>query len=266
MLYRILSVILPVTLLAQPLLALELDGLSDEEKGLAIIKEADKRDLGWHDMKASSEMILRNRQGQESHRITHSQALEVEGDGDKTLIVFDSPRDVNGTAFLSYSHALTPDEQWIYLPALKRIKRISSKNKSGPFMGSEFAYEDISSQEVKKYTYKFLGEEKIDGVDTYVVEQHPAYENSGYTRLITWIHKAEFYPIKVEFYDRKNKHLKTLTYHDYKQYLNQYWRPGRMEMKNHITGKTTTLLWKSYDFKTGLTEKDFDKNSLKRAR
>ncbi len=264
---KILTLLLLASLLpAELLAAISYEGLSPEEKGLAIIKEADRRDQGWLDMKSRSEMILRNRQGQESRRITHSKAFEVSGDGDKTLIVFDAPKDVNGTAFLSYSHALAADEQWIYLPALKRIKRISSRNKSGPFMGSEFAYEDISSQEVKKYTYKYLHDEMLGELNTFVIEQKPAYKNSGYTRLITWIDQAEYRPIKIDFYDRKNKLMKTLTYHDYKQYLNQYWRPGRMEMKNHITGKSTSLHWKEYKFRNGYSARDFDKNSLKRAR
>jgi len=87
------------------------------------------------------------------------------------------------------THALTPDDQWLYLPALKRLKRISSRKKSGPFMGSEFAYEDMSSQEVEKYRYKWLRDETVEGRDAYVVERRPTYEYSGYTRQIVWIDK-----------------------------------------------------------------------------
>ncbi|MCK5642395.1 MAG: outer membrane lipoprotein-sorting protein, partial [Gammaproteobacteria bacterium] len=127
-----------------------------EEKGLAIAVEADKRDQGWSDQATVMKMILRNSQGAESMREIRGKTLEVKGDGDKSLTIFDTPRDIKGTAFLSFTHALKADEQWLYLPALKRVKRISSSNKSGPFMGSEFAYEDISSQEVEKYKYKFI--------------------------------------------------------------------------------------------------------------
>ena len=237
-----------------------------EEKGLAIAVEADKRDQGWTDQATTLKMILRNRHGDESTREIHGKALEVKGDGDKSLIVFDTPRDVKGTAFLSYTHALKPDEQWLYLPALKRVKRISSSNKSGPFMGSEFAYEDISSQEVEKYKYKFIRDDKLDGRDVFVSEQYPQYKHSGYTKQLIWLDKEIFQPLKIEFYDRKGSLLKTLTQHDYKQYLNQYWRPARMEMVNHQTGKSTSLLWLSYKFKNGFSQRDFDRNSLKRAR
>ena len=101
-----------------------------QEKGLAIIIEADKRDIGWGNSSADMLMTLRNKKGRESIREIRVKNLEVEGDGDKGLTVFDKPRDVKGTAFLTYSHALEADEQWLFLPALKRVKRISSSNKS----------------------------------------------------------------------------------------------------------------------------------------
>jgi len=129
------------------------------EKGLAIAIEADKRDGGWHDSESSLTMILRNKHGDESRREIRGKSLEVHDDGDKTLTIFDTPRDVKGTAFLNYTHKAGDDDQWLYLPALKRVKRIASRNKSGSFMGSEFAYEDIASQEVEKYTYKWLRDE-----------------------------------------------------------------------------------------------------------
>ncbi len=255
-LLMVLFVLLPLSALAE----------TAEEKGLAIAVEADKRDTGWHDSKSELEMVLRNKNGDESQRAMRNKSLEVEGDGDKTLIVFDAPKDVKGTAFLSFTHAVKPDDQWLYLPALKRVKRISSSNKSGPFMGSEFAYEDISSQEIEKYKYKYIKDEAIDGRPTFLVERYPQYKNSGYTRQLAWIDQETYRVTKVEFYDRKDSLLKTLTYHDYKKYLEQYWRAHRMEMINHQTGKSTTLAWKDFSFNTGLTERDFDKNSLKRAR
>ncbi len=248
------------------LLSLNVFAESAEEKGLAIVVEADKRDTGWGDQRAKLVMTLRNRFGQESKRKNRNKTLEVIGDGDKTLIVFDSPRDIKGTAFLSFTHALKQDEQWIYLPALKRVKRISSSNKSGPFLGSEFAYEDISSQEVAKYKYKYLRDEKINGRDVFVIEAYPQYKKSGYKRLINWVDKDMYQPIKTEFYDRKNSLLKTLMYTKYEQYLNKYWRAGRMDMVNHITGKSTSLVFNEYKFRTGLKNRDFNRNALKRAR
>ena len=250
------------------ILMFTLDGLSNspEQKGMEIALEADKRDTGFNDFTADLEMILRNRHGEESTRIIRNKTLEQTDDGDKSMVIFDKPRDVKGTAFLSFTHKSGPDDQWLYLPALKRVKRIASNNKSGPFMGSEFAYEDISSQEVEKYTYKFLKDEVLEGQDCFVIERYPVDKNSGYTRQVVWIDKTEYRTQKTEFYDRKDALLKTLTFHDYQQYLDKYWRADRMEMVNHQTGKSTTLLWENYKFANGLSERDFDKNSLKRAR
>jgi len=237
-----------------------------EEKGLAIAKEADLRDSGFKDSIANMTMELKNKQGKTSIREVRVKTLEVDGDGDKGLSIFNKPRDIKGTASLTYSHALKPDEQWLYLPALKRVKRISSKNKSGPFMGSEFAYEDISSQEIEKYTYKYIKDESLNGIDCFVVERYPAYKHSGYTRQLAWVNKQEYRAEKIVFYDRKNALLKTLDYSDYKQYLDKYWRANKMHMVNHQTGKSTLLSWHDYKFKTGLSVKDFNRNSLKRAK
>ena len=237
-----------------------------EEKGLAIAIEADKRDIGFKDSSSELVMILRNRHGQESSRDMRNKTLEVNGDGDKSLVIFNKPRDVKGTAFLSFTHKSGPDDQWLYLPALKRVKRISSNNKSGPFMGSEFAYEDIASQEVEKYTYKYLRDEEYEGNDCFVIERYPVDKKSGYTRQVVWLDKAAYRVQKVDYYDRKNDLLKTLTPKSYKQYLDKYWRPDEMNMVNHQTGKSTTLVWNNYKFGNGFTKRDFDKNSLKRAR
>jgi len=239
---------------------------ADVERGLEIAIEADKRDTGFVDSTAKMKMELKNKQGQTNTRQVRVKTLEVTGDGDKGLSIFDTPADIKGTASLTYSHALKPDEQWLYLPALKRVKRISSKNKSGPFMGSEFAYEDISSQEVEKYTYRYIKDELINGIDCFVVERYPAYKHSGYTRQVAWVNKKEYRAEKIDFYDRKNVLLKTLNYTGYQQYLDKFWRADTMHMVNHQTGKSTTLSWKDYKFKTGLKNKDFNRNSLKRAK
>ena len=157
-------------------------------------------------------------------------------------------------------------DQWLYLPALKRVKRISSADKSGPFMGSEFAYEDLSSQEVEKYRYRYLRDEILDGEQCFVVERVPVDENSGYTRQITWIDHSEYRMRRVEYYDRKGDLLKTMDLQNYDQYLQQYWRPGQLVMTNHQNGNRTVLAFGDYQFRTGLTEGDFTRGALSRVR
>lgn len=241
------------------------------QQGREIAVESDVRDDGFADSETTLTMVLRNAHGQESVRELRTKTFEMSDKtvGDKSLTIFDKPRDVKGTAFLTHSKILDPDNQWIYLPDLGRVKRISSKNKSGPFMGSEFAYEDLSSQEVDKYSYTYIGQEICPNDATLQcvkVERVPAYKYSGYTKQIGWMDVAEFRPQQIEFYDRKKELLKTLTYKEYKQYLGKYWRAHRMEMVNHQTGKETDLIYSEYAFKTGMKENQFVKSRLKNVR
>ncbi|MBN0987281.1 outer membrane lipoprotein-sorting protein [Amphritea pacifica] len=253
--------LLSLTIFSGPVLA-----QTPEERGLEIAREVKQRDFGWADMQAEMLMVLRNKQGEESVREIRIKSLEQEGDGDKSLTIFDKPLDVKGTAFLSFSHPLEADDQWLYLPALKRVKRISSRNKSGPFMGSEFAYEDLSSFEIEKYSYKYIRDESCEGGTCFVVEQYPVDKDSGYTRRVAWIDQDQYRVWKVEFYDRKNSLLKTLNFKGYQQYLDKYWRADLQQMINHQTGKSTDLKWSGYQFRVGLNDSDFNKNTLKRAR
>jgi outer membrane lipoprotein-sorting protein len=235
-----------------------------QQKGLQIAQAAKAFDKGFTDFTANMTMTLKNKSGDTSTRLIRIRTLEVEGDGDKSLSIFDEPADVKGTAMLTYTHGLKPDDQWLYLPALKRVKRISSRNKSGPFMGSTFAFEDQGSQEVEKYTYNYLRDEPCGDWVCHVMERFPAYEHSGYTRQVVWLDSEAFRMVKSEFYDRKKSLLKTLNADDFQQFLGHYWRPARMNMENHQTGKSTLLEWIDYQFKTGLSERDFRSQTLKR--
>lgn len=246
------------------LLSMNVNAETPQQKGLRIAQEADAKDTGFSDSTANMVMTLKNRAGKSSRRIIRIKTLEGKG-GDKSLSLFDEPSDVKGTAMLTFSHGLKADDQWLFLPALKRVKRINSRNKSGPFMGSEFAFEDLSSQEVEKYKYKYLKEEPCgQGWKCHVLERIPAYKYSGYSKQITWLDTKELRPVKIAFYDRKNTLLKTLQSTGFKQYLGKFWRPSLMSMVNHQTGKSTTLQWSNYKFKTGLSSRDFNKKSLAR--
>ncbi len=248
------------------------EGASPEEAGLALARAAREAKLGFGNFTASQTMVLRNKQGRESRRELRVKVLEVEDDGDKSMFVFDQPRDVEGTALLIYSHREAADEQWLYLPALKRVKRISSASRSGSFMGSEFAYEDMSAQEVEKFTYRYLRDEQCgDGGDgetltCAVMERFPVDKRSGYLRQVVWQDRDAQRLWKVEYYDRKNAHLKTLTVRDYQIYLDKYWHAGEMAMVNHLTGKSTVLNWSDYQFGNDLDAGDFSQTGLRRVR
>ncbi|MEM8916526.1 MAG: outer membrane lipoprotein-sorting protein, partial [Pseudomonadota bacterium] len=172
----------------------------------------------------------------------------------------------DGTALLSHAKILDPDDQWLFLPALKRVKRISSSNKSGPFVGSEFAFEDFTAQELNKFEYTYVGEEACGEMTCDVVERRPLYENSGYVRQISWIDQDVYQLRKVDFYDRGDALLKTLTFGDYREYDGGVWRAHELIMVNHKTGKQTDMVFSDFEFKTGLSDKDFVKGVLARVR
>ena len=237
-----------------------------EEAGLSIAQDSYAREKGFGNFTARQTMLLRNKHGQESRRQLRVRVLEVPGAGDKSLFVFDEPRDVRGTALLVHAHRESADDQWLYLPALKRVKRISSSNRSGSFMGSEFAYEDMTAQAVEKFTYRYLRDEPCGELKCTVSERFPNDRKSGYSRQVVWRDKDGLRAWKVEYYDRKNAHLKTLTLENYEQYLDRYWRAGVMTMVNHLTGKSTVLTWADYQFRTDLEDRDFTRTGLKRVR
>ncbi|MBB3061945.1 outer membrane lipoprotein-sorting protein [Microbulbifer rhizosphaerae] len=247
-------------------LALSTQAQSDPvQRGLEIARERKARDSGWVTSEVHYRMTLRNVAGDTSAREIVTRTLEVTGDGDKSLTLFKQPADVRGTAFLNYAHIDTPDDQWLFLPALQRVKRIASRNKSGPFMGSEFAYEDLSSFEVEKYVFRLVGEETFAGQRCFVVESIPNYEFSGYKRRVSWIDQSHYRLLKTEYYDRKDSLLKTLSLSDYQWHGEHFWRAHTLEMVNHQTGKSTQMLVQQLKLDAGLSERDFKKSALKRA-
>ena len=239
-----------------------------EKKGFEIAARSDRSDRGFSDSIVELTMVLRNATGKESSRSLKIKTFEIQDEdlGDKSLVVFDSPRDIKGTALLSHAQILDPDDQWLYLPALKRVKRISSTNKSGPFVGSEFAFEDFTATELNKYSYKWLRNEPCGELTCDVIERYPRYENSGYTKQIAWVDQSVFQVRKLDFYDRKDTLLKTLELNDYREYESGIWRSHTFNMQNHQTGKSTELIYSDYEFKTGLSDNDFVKGVLKRVK
>ncbi len=239
----------------------------ESQKGYDISARSDRTDLGYGDSRVDARMVLRNQAGQETTREFSFSTLEKENEsvGDKSMIIFQSPRDVEGTALLSHAKILDPDDQWLYLPALKRVKRISSSNKSGSFVGSEFAFEDFTITELNKFTYNYVGEEEVDGITMDIIERFPRYEKSGYTKQVTWVDQDIFQPRQVQFYDRKGELLKTLTLSDYREY-DGVWRAHRLSMVNAQTGKETDLVYGDYVFKNGLDDNDFQQGVLTRLR
>lgn len=238
-----------------------------ESRGFDIAARSDRSDVGFGDSEVELTMVLRNAAGQETRRSLKILTLEKPDEtvGDKSLVVFETPRDIEGTALLSHARILEPDNQWLYLPALKRVKRISSANKSGPFVGSEFAFEDFTSLELNKFDYRYFGEESCDEYVCDVVERLPVYEKSGYTRQVAYIDQTHYQVRRVEYYDRRGDLLKILTFSDYRDY-DGVWRAHRLNMINVQTSKETDLVYGDFTFGVGLKEGDLVQGRLARLR
>ncbi len=256
-----------VMLMSLPMVSMAQDGSEAQQKGYEISARSDRTDRGFKDSEVDVTMVLKNAAGQETSRSMSFTTLEVPDEdlGDKSLVVFNTPKDVEGTALLSHAKMIDPDNQWLFLPALKRVKRISSKNKSGPFVGSEFAFEDFTSTELNKYEYLWLREEACGDLTCDVVERRPRYEHSGYTKQVAWIDQQDYQLRKVDFYDRRDALLKTLTLGDYRSY-DGIWRSHKLSMLNHTNGKSTDLIYGDYTFKVGLSDNDFVKGKLTQLR
>ena len=260
------SLVLSVASLAlAPVLA---QAETPEEKGLRIALESRERSDGFGNFTAGMTMVLHDRHGRESIRQMRFKVLEApgEGEGDKSLFVFDQPRDVQGTALLTHVHTNADDDQWLYLPALKRVKRISASKRAGSFMGSEFTFEDMSSPEVEEYGHRYLRDEPCGELTCMVTEQVPLDPKSGYSRKVVWQDEGEYRAWQVALYDRKGMHVKTLTFEDYQQYQDRFWRAGKQTMANHQTGARTELLWTDYRFGTDLDDREFTHTALRRIR
>ncbi len=241
-------------------------------KGREITAESIHRDAGFADTQSRMTMRLMSESGDANERTLRMNVSEGASDkvGDKSLIFFETPKDVQGTVLLTHTQILTADDQWIYIPSIARVKRISSSNKSGPFLGSEFAYEDLTAQELGKYDYRWLRDEPCPAPDAalqcYVVERVPLYEESGYKRQIAWIDATEFLFRKIEFYNREDRLLKTLTLANYRKHNDRFWRPYELLMINHQSRRSTKLSVTDLKFRTGLTEVDFTEQSMERLR
>lgn len=249
---------LTCALLAAPVVAA---AESPQDKGLRIAKEIDAFNSGYKGETTAMEMVLINAHGDKVSRKLRGRVLEMTDDGDRSISIFEWPADVKGTRMLTWTHKTKVDDQWLYLPSLKRTKRISSRNQSGSFMGSEFAYEDFGSQEVEKYTYTWLRDEAVDGRKVWVIERVPTNKRSGYSKQVVWMDQEYRSPLKIDYYDRKGEQLKTMTFSKYEKF-DRWWRPGQIDVHNHQTHKKSVLTWTERKVGVAHDPEDFEKEAL----
>ncbi len=186
---------------------------------------------------ANEIMILVDKSGNKEKRKVKRYAKEVGNDLHRYLIVFLDPADIKGTALLTWEQKGRENDQWLYLPACKKMQRIARGSKKNYFMGTDFTYEDLEPEDIDNFHYKILREEKFRNHNCYVIEAVPATKQkkreSGYSKRIMWIEKQNLTTLKIEFYDRRGRLQKTQTNYDLVNVGGTVWRANKLLMVNH---------------------------------
>ncbi len=229
------------------------------QTGLEIAEQINTRKTP-KDMSSDLTMVLRNKSGQTRTSKIHSVTM---GGGEKQIIWFLAPADDKGVAFLKIEHEGKDDEMRMWLPAFKKVRRISSKKKGDSFMGSDMSYEDMSNRELSDHSYERLADEALGETECYVLEITPKKEiKSNYSKHIAWVEKTDLIPLKEESYDvsGKLKKSKTFAYTEIKEYV----VPTEIFVEDVQRKHTTKLTFESIELDTGVDSNLFHEKSLKR--
>jgi outer membrane lipoprotein-sorting protein len=223
------------------------------------------------DSTADAVFTLRNADGQQRVRKTVTTTkLRENGTDNMRLVRFLSPQDVRATATLTVENADKDDDIWIYLPALKKTRRLVASNKKDSFVGTDFSYGDIIGFKVAEWRHEVFAEDNVDGAPCYVVVSLPAspevQENSGYSKRVQWIRKDNYVAVKTELYDAAGRHAKTLSAAELRQVdpAQDRWQAMRLEARNLLTGHSTVIELQNYKANQGLSAQAFAARELER--
>ncbi len=236
--------------------------MAQELSGREIIERVYNLPTG-DDQTSDLTMTLINKSG--SKRIRKiKQFTKDMGDVEKSIMFFQSPADVKNTSFMSWTYDSDKnDDQWIYLPALKKVKRISSDSKSDYFMGSDFTYDDLGDRKLDDDTHTLVGSETIDGIDYYVVESVPKDEEYMYSKTKTWVRKDYFIGLKKEFYDEDGELLKVLKIKDFAK-ISGFIVITSSEMENVQKNHKTTMELSDVKINTAIPTSKFSERMMMR--
>ena len=192
-----------------------------------------------------------------------------DGNTDKTVIVFKSPRDVAGISYLTYDYPDKADgstvdsDSWIYLPAMKKVRRVSGSSKDDDFQGTDFTYDDLGTRSLTKDNFAILGEEKVNGADCWILEAKAKDSKAKVSRRVTWVDKKTYVTRKGEYYDKQNRLQKTLTCENIKQ-VKGYWSTQKMTMTNVQSNHKTIYEMKDLQYDEKVNESFFTVSALER--
>ncbi len=231
--------------------------------GLEVIQKVYDRPTG-NDMTGDLIMTIENSRGNQRIRKI-KQFVKTVKNGEKKIMFFLSPADVKNTSFMtwSYDEATKSDDQWIYLPALKKVKRISSDSKGDYFMGSDFTYDDLGDRHPSDDNHTILGEELIDGKKTIIIESVPKDEEYMYARTVTWVVKDSWIGLKKEFYDEDDELLKILTV-DGQKAFGDVIILTKVKMNNVQKNQFTIMAFSDVKIDQGIPNNKFTERIMKR--
>ena len=215
--------------------------------------------------KSTMQMELINKRAKKRNRSVVSYSLDLWKDK-KSIMFFLSPADVKGTGFLTwdYDNPDKDDDRWLYLPAMKKTRRVSGTSaKKDYFMGTDFTYDDLGSRNVDEDIHKLLKEEKIDSYDCWIIESKPKDPKDMYSKKVSWIRKDCLFAHQVEFYDRMGSLLKTLTISNIEK-IDGFWTAQKMHIINHQTNHQTILLMSETKYNIEIDENLFTVSNLEK--
>ena len=236
--------------------------------GLEIAKRSDKAARAKSERQVMT-MTLENSRGQQRIRTIEGWSRETSETEDQRYSKFLKPPDVKDTTLLTYDYDEADDDIWLYLPALKKVKRILSSNKSDYFMGSDFTYEDMENIDLVNWAFTKTGSETIDGTDCFVVEALPnndkERDETAYSKTISWVAKSDFIARRVDFFDKKDRHAKRLSVSDVRPTSGADPRPRarRLEMENYITKHKTVLAIEEIELDVKVDDDMFSQRNLR---
>jgi len=238
--------------------------------GSEITKRINARDEG-ESVTRTLIMELIDRRGKKRLRETRG-FRKYYGDEKRTVLFYTSPKNVKDTAFLTidYAEPDKDDDQWLYLPALRKVRRISASNRGDYFLGTDFTYEDIKKEtkvDIKDYKRTTIGEEEIDGHKCYIVEGVPVDEKTakelGYSKAQQWVDVEIWITRKAIMWDIKGNLLKTVQFSDIRK-VQDIWTIHQMDAENHKTGHSTRFIFKDVDYQSEVKDELFTEQALRR--
>lgn len=240
-------------------------GKSYPQTGREIMEKVINKET-WNDMTSDLYLTITDAKGGKREREIKS-FMKKFGDETKMLMFFVKPADVKGTSFLIVEHKDRDDDRYLYLPALRRVKRILASGKGGSFMASDFSYYDIGKPKLDDFKYKLIGEEKVNGIDCFVIECLPSSseieKDTGYSKIVRWVRKDNYMILKSDYYSRDGKRFKVLDVEKIEE-IEKVLFATVMTMKDIVSGRTSRMEFRNIKVNTGLKDSIFSETSLDR--